>query len=207
MKVQHVFLVILVVLAVVALLFQQDILPGTGTKENPVVFCDREDLAAHHKSISINGEKLEPSALVVTYDSRIYFDISLLQDQISVSFIRYDNGELWIRRKHVQEAALLKCAEQVYIDFDTLMAYANINNDVLQSTGTMYIDTMNPLSITVNGTTYMMSSDGLENMDIVGTTPDIILSDGRGAWYGTDAIYVEDDWGRAYLYERDTTSI
>ena len=200
-------MVILVVLAAAALLFQRDTMPGTETKENPVISCDGSDLSAYHEYISINGEDVESAALVVTYNSKIFFAISVLQEKISDSFIRYDNGELWIRRNRVQEAVLLKCAEQVYIDFDTLMDYANVNKDVLRSTGAMYIDTMNPLSVTVNGTTYLMSHHGSENMDIVGTKPDLILFDGRGAWYGKDAIYIEDDWGRAFLYEKDKTSI
>lgn len=207
MKVQHIFMVILVVLAAAALLFQRDTMPGTETKENPVISCDGDDLSAYHEYISINGEKVKSSALVVTYNGKTYFAISLLQEKVSDSFIRYDNGELWIRRNQEQEAVLLKRAEQVYIDFDTLMDYANVNNDVLRSTGAMYIDTMNPLSITVNGTTYMMSHNGSENKDVVGTKPDFILSDGRGAWYEKDAIYIEDDWGRAFLYEKDKTSI
>lgn len=169
--------------------------------------CNDSELSSYNKDVFINGEKVDEGLSVVIYHSKIYFSVNMLHNRISDYFISQLGNSINIRRNEIDLIALLKSESDIYVEFDVLMQYVHINNDVYKSGGSMYIDSMLPTSVNINGARYYITNEQLSSSVFGDNLPDMVLSDGRGAWREDDCFYIEDDWGNIFRYKKSQVTI
>lgn len=169
--------------------------------------CSANKLIPYQKEVFINGEKITDELTVIKYEGKTYFSIDKLQIYISKRFISSENNTVTIRRDNVKPSFLLMSKEAVYIDLEKLLQYVHINNNVYKSTGNMFIDSMLPSSVNINGVTYYLTDEKIENFDVDQEQIDEVLVDGRGAWKDDSSYLIEDDWGNVYKFEKSKIGI
>ena len=177
------------------------------SEENQIMQCNTDELKTYQKSVYINGEKVADKLSVVVYKDKNFFSVDMLQKYISKRFISYNGDNVKIRRNMIELSSLLRCKDSLYIDYEALSQYIHINNDVYKSTGNMIIDSMLPLSFNIDGTTYYLTDEKIENFDPDSEQVDKVLEDGRGAWNDVSNYLIEDDWENVYKYEKSTVGI
>ena len=177
------------------------------SEENQIMQCNTDELKTYQKSVYINGEKVADKLSVVVYKDKNFFSVDMLQKYISKRFISYKGDNVKIRRNMIELSSLLRCKDSLYIDYEALSQYIHINNDVYKSTGNMIIDSMLPLSFNIDGTTYYLTDEKIENFDPDSEQVDKVLEDGRGAWNDVSNYLIEDDWENVYKYEKSNVGI
>lgn len=177
------------------------------SEENQIMQCNTDELKTYQKSVYINGEKVADKLSVVVYKDKNFFSVDMLQKYISKRFISYNGDNVKIRRNMIELSSLLRCKDSLYIDYEALSQYIHINNDVYKSTGNMIIDSMLPLSFNIDGTTYYLTDEKIENFDPDSEQVDKVLEDGRGAWNDVSNYLIEDDWENVYKYEKSNVGI
>lgn len=166
-----------------------------------------KDLTPYGKTILINGVRITEETAAVTLDGKIYFSVAALQQNISGSFASVRDDSLYLRRSRIDESAQIKTENGLYVEFDVLKTYLHINRNKFESNGTIYADTMIPLSICLEGIGYQAESESESCGTVPAAAPDCILADGRGVWKIDGDCYVEDDFGAVYRYKEENIAI
>lgn len=199
--------IIIFTLLLFAAIFAVYIGIGIHNKEDSMLRCNDSELSSYNKDVFINGEQVDDKLSVVIYHSKIYFSVDMLRNRISGYFISQCGNSINIRRNEIDPLTLLKSESYIYVEFDVLMQYVHVNNDVYKSSGSMYIDSMLPASVNINGARYYITNEQLSSSVFGDNLPDVVLSDGRGAWSEDDCFYIEDDWGNVYRYRQSQNTI
>lgn len=202
MKIQHKILILLIVFIFGLISTAFYVKYNRPTGGNQIMQCSANKLIPYQKEVFINGEKITDELTVIKYEGKTYFSIDKLQIYISKRFISSENNTVTIRRDNVKPSFLLMSKEAVYIDLEKLLQYVHINNNVYKSTGNMFIDSMLPSSVNINGVTYYLTDEKIENFDVDQEQIDEVLVDGRGAWKDDSSYLIEDDWGNVYKFEK-----
>lgn len=207
MKTQHKILIILIVFFFILISTVFYVKYNRLYGENQIMQCSANELQPYQKAVFINGEKITDELTVVNYEGKIYFSIDMLEIYISKRFISSENNTVTIRRDNLNPSCLLMSEEAVYIDLEKLLQYVHINNNVYKSTGNMYIDSMLPSRVNINGAIYYLTAEKIENFDDEQEQVDEVLVDGRGAWKDASFYWIEDDWGNVYKFEKSNIGI
>lgn len=207
MKIQHKILILLIVFIFGLISTAFYVKYNRPTGGNQIMQCSANKLIPYQKEVFINGEKITDELTVIKYEGKTYFSIDKLQIYISKRFISSENNTVTIRRDNVKPSFLLMSKEAVYIDLEKLLQYVHINNNVYKSTGNMFIDSMLPSSVNINGVTYYLTDEKIENFDVDQEQIDEVLVDGRGAWKDDSSYLIEDDWGNVYKFEKSKIGI
>lgn len=165
-----------------------------------MLHCDESELTPHNNDVYINGIKVDEELCVVTYHNSYYFSVDMLRNHISDKFISLHDKGIRIRRIEIDTSSLLQNNSRIYIEFNALMQYVSINNNVYESNGSMYIDCMLPASSNIGGARYYLTNEKSESSKFDYRMPDMVLNDGRGAWRKGNCFFIEDDWDHVYKY-------
>lgn len=164
-----------------------------------------ENYSLYDGNIYINGIMVTDTNFVLVYDSELYFSFNILKTNISSFFASEQKNTYFIRRIMIPVSELILNDYGIYISSDYLKEFLHTNNNVYNSTGSLYIDSTLPSSIVINGNVYYKTDEIISSE--IDNYPDIILKNGRGAWVIGEGYGVEDDWGCIYKYIESLESI
>lgn len=166
------------------------------------VLRSRAECTEYTVSYYINGKRVIAKDAALMCDGTLYLSLEPFPEMVSEQFLHIDAQGIQIRHAVVALDQAIRVDETLYLPEPLLSsAYVHINQDVLKTGGPIYLDTHLPLAVSYGNDRYELTSEQRAVSDFI-KEADSVLESGRRLWKGRGCVWVEDDWGKAYQYQK-----
>lgn len=177
---------------------------GKDTMESSAkpVICSMSECTEYTGCYYINGKRVTAKNAAILWHETLYLSLEPLQEMVSEQFLYIDEQGIHIRHALITLDQAIRVDGTLYLPEPLLSkTYLHVNQDVLKAGGPIYLDTHLPLSVSYQHDRYEKTDKNRKSSRFF-LRKCTILESGRRLWRGRGCVWVEDDWGKAYQYQK-----